>query len=66
MKNSEIKFDGQNKIIYISNNDYDMEELYSAWKRWVLSGSGAPYLQAFQMTSNDIIIINGWTIEMMD
>jgi len=62
-KDTDIEFDGANRIIRIKTDDHvSKEELYSIWKRWVMKNGNARYLQAFQMTADTIIVINGWQI----
>lgn len=73
-----VSFDGINKQIVLSDvGDYTVQDIYSEWKRWVQSGTGAPYAAAFDTTGGDDIgggtfigsyfflrTDNGWTIKL--
>ena len=68
-------FSGQNKIIYLQSGvtSFDVQDLYSNWKQWVLSGTNSSYLPAFSTIGGDPIssvksvapyyfILNDWRI----
>lgn len=73
-----VSFDGTNKQIVLSDvGNYTVQDIYSDWKRWVQSGTGAPYAAAFDTTGGDDIgggtfigsyfflrTDNGWTIKL--
>lgn len=73
-----ISFNGITKKIILSDvGEYSVQFLYSEWKRWVQSGSGAPYAPAFDTTGGDDIgggtligqyfflrTDNGWSIQL--
>lgn len=72
-------FNGVSKIIWeptgSGNTTFDVSaDIYSAWKRWVISGSGAPFPAAFSVeggtpigatgfyTGTTYILVNGWKL----
>lgn len=68
-------FSGQSKIIYLQSGvvSFDVQDLYSNWKQWVLSGTNSSFLPAFSTIGGDPIsatknvapyyfIANGWRI----
>ena len=72
-------FDGPNKIMYepagSGDTTFNVErDLYSAWKRWVISGVGAAFDQAFipeggtpigstgVFTGRTLVLTNGWKV----
>jgi len=68
-------FSGQEKVIYLQNGvtSFEVQDLYSAWKNWVLSGTNSSFLPAFSTIGGDPIsatksvapyyfIANGWRI----
>lgn len=76
---ADFLFDGDTLIIKeppgSGNTAFDLQrDIYSAWKRWVISGAGAGYPQAFIVeggtpigatglfTGSSIILTNGWKI----
>ena len=76
---ADFIFNGQTKIITepAGAGDtiaYVQRDLYSAWKRWVDSGTGAPFPPAFSIeggtpigstglyTGYTVLMINGWRI----
>lgn len=73
-------FDGPNRIITeplgTGDTSFDVErDLYSAWKRWVASGVGSNFLEAFVVeggtpigttgifTGTTYVLVNGWKIQ---
>jgi len=80
---ADFIFDGPNRIIQepvgAGNTLFDVDrDIYSAWKRWVQSGQGAKYLDAFLIeggtpigttgffTGVTLILTNGWKIRGAD
>lgn len=76
---ADFLFDGENKVITepagSGDTVYDVgNDIYSAWKRWVLSGLGSGYAAAFIIeggtpigstglfTGTTYILTNGWKI----
>ena len=76
----DFLFDGPNKLIIepagAGDTSFDVgRDVYSAWKRWVESGSGAGFINAFQVeggtpigatglfTGSTILLVNGWKIQ---
>lgn len=76
----DFLFDGPNRIISepagAGNTTFEVErDLYSAWKRWVLTGEGAKYPAAFSVeggnpigatglfTGKTVLLVNGWKIQ---
>lgn len=68
-------FSGQDKIVYLQSGvvSFDVQNLYSSWKGWVLSGVNSKFLPAFSTIGGDPIsstknvapyffISNGWKI----
>lgn len=76
---ADFTFDGPNKLIIepagAGNTTFDVvRDLYSGWKRWVQTGAGAQYLNAFiaeggtpigatgLFTGTTLLLVNGWKI----
>jgi hypothetical protein len=61
-----IIFDGICRVIEIeTETPIRIEDVYSAWKRWVLSGDNMKYRQAFQTLNLDeqgYTLINDWVV----
>lgn len=68
-------FSGPEKIIYLDNGvtSFEVKDLYSNWKQWILSGANSRFLPAFSTIGGDPIsstknvapyyfITNGWRI----
>jgi hypothetical protein len=79
----DFLFDGPNLLIIepagVGNTTYDVQrDLYSAWKRWVLSGVGTGFPDAFTVeggtpigstglfTGTTYIMTNGWKVQAAD
>lgn len=76
----KVVFDGPNKLIYVTSGSVTLDvksEVYSAWKRWIRSGSNAQYLEALRTVGGDPIdettilgdtyfLTNGWRIRGYD
>lgn len=75
----DFTFDGPNRLIVeppgAGDTVYEVQrDLYSAWKRWVQSGAGAQWAQAFEVeggtpigatglfTGATVILLNGWRV----
>ncbi len=73
-------FDGPNRIILepagVGDTSFEVDrDIYSAWKRWVQSGSGIGFAAAFEIeggtpigatglfTGTTFILTNGWKIQ---
>lgn len=53
---ASVSFNGADRLITLSDvGDYDIQDIYSDWKRWVQSGAGALYPPAFDTTGGDEI-----------
>lgn len=51
-----VSFNGEQRLITLSDvGNYDIQDIYSEWKRWVQSGVGFPYPVAFDTTGGDAI-----------
>lgn len=49
-------FDGPNKLIIMNDTaDFQIKDLYSRWKEWVLEGTNSTYLPAFRVVGGDPI-----------
>ncbi|MEO1140735.1 MAG: hypothetical protein AAFW66_00075 [Pseudomonadota bacterium] len=76
----DFTFDGPNKLIIEPSGSGDTSfdvarDLYSAWKRWVQGGTGAPFLEAFTVeggtpigatglfTGSTLLLTNGWKVK---
>lgn len=74
---ADFNFDGPNGLVIEPTSTGDTEadvgrDLYSAWKRWVISGAGAGYSPAFaieggtpigstgRFTGTTFVFVNGW------
>jgi len=78
---ADFIFDGPNRLMIeppgLSVVDV-RRDLYSAWKRWVVSGVGARFLPAFELeggrpignsgiaTGVTFVMINGWRIRLAE
>ena len=79
----DFLFDGPNKLVIepagVGNTVFSVtRDIYSAWKRWVVSGAGAQWQPAFIaeggtpigatgfFTGGTIILVNGWKIRGAD
>jgi hypothetical protein len=60
-----LRFDGENKIIYTSVSDLSMLEIYKQWKRWVINSDNSKFQQAFACDDSNIILVNGWIINII-
>lgn len=58
---TQIEFDPKNKKIYISD-EFEIEVIYSHWKRWMLTSDNMKYLPAFEVKGDSIDLINDWEI----
>lgn len=72
----KVTFDGLNKIIIINNGITEIsvkDDLYSAWKDWVVQDSNSKWLNAFTVIGGEpttggkylgttFFIVNGWKI----
>lgn len=72
----KVSFDGINKLIICDSTALDINiqiDVYSAWKRWVLTSDNSKYLEAIRTIGGDPIseilslgatffLINGWKI----
>jgi len=73
----KVTFDGYEKIIHVVDGytelDFD-EDIYSEWKRWVLTAHNDGYYQALRVVGGDPItgtqnlgstffLMNGWVIQ---
>lgn len=81
---ADFTFDGPNKLITEPGSGPGdttaevLRDVYSAWKRWVQTGSGAQYLPAFTIeggtpigatglfTGYTVVMINGWKLRAGD
>jgi len=77
---SKVKFDGDNRLIYVISESIDIDikpDVYSEWKRWMLTGSNAAYDQAIRTVGGDPIsitlelgdtyfLMNGWQLRGFD
>lgn len=80
---SDWLFDGQNRIMYepsgSGDTTFDIErDIYSAWKRWMVTSDGSKYPSAFLVeggtptgdtglfTGKTLVLTNGWKIRAAD
>jgi hypothetical protein len=75
-----FQFDGPNKLIYVQSptSSFDAQELYSDWKRWIISDiENAKYLSAMKSIGGNAIsqtkhiagyieLLNDWRIKPYD
>lgn len=74
---TDFSFDGANKLIVepagAGDTQYDVKDIYSAWKRWLLDGNhnfeaafvvegGTPIGSTGLFTGTTFILSNGWRI----
>jgi hypothetical protein len=70
-----VTFDGPNKLCILGTGvtSFDVVDLYSDWKAWILQSDNAKYLQAFRSIGGDplvgdqkisgyIFLMNGWKV----
>ncbi len=61
-----INFNGEKKVINIvDETTIDVTDIYSSWKRWVISDNNLKYKPAFNVINNGgqiYVINNEWTI----
>jgi hypothetical protein len=58
-------FNGVDRIITINDNTFNILDLYSKWKEWVISSDNAKFMPAFLYHSGDLLeIVNGWKIKV--
>jgi hypothetical protein len=70
----DVTFDGPNKLIILGAiTEFDVIDLYSAWKEWTKTDNNSKYLQAMRPTGGDPLVsgqtisgyfflMNGWRI----
>jgi len=68
-------FDGINKVIQLNNtSSFEVAEMYSRWKDWVLTSDNSKFLQAFRFVGGDptvggkslgitYFLTNNWVIQ---
>jgi len=69
-------FDGPSRLIYVESptEQFDVLELYSDWKRWVMEGDNSKYVQAMRSIGGEPIsdtmkispyieVLNDWRIK---
>jgi|TARA_S200002703_G_C3762250_1_gene234630 hypothetical protein len=65
-----ISFDGTKKIIKVTDtHTIQITDIYSSWKRWVISDNNLKYKPAFNVINNEeqIYVINDeWKIKGID
>jgi len=61
-----VIINGDLKTIDISGiNEISIENIYSVWKRWAITGNNMKYIQAFHVETKDVdlyILVNDWKI----
>lgn len=76
----KVIFDGENKLIYVSREESQIsvkEDLYSAWKEWILTRDNLKYIEAMRTVGGDptsagqflgatFFTTNGWRIVLQN
>lgn len=75
MPTADYTFDGVNRLIKLNNTgSVNVQDMFSRWKEWTLTGSNAGYLQAMRTVGGDpltetrflgstFFLTNGWLIQ---
>ena len=75
---SKVTFHGNQRLIFINNTVSEINvrvDLYSEWKKWIITGNNTKYSPAFRYAGGDLILdntlspetyvlLNGWKISL--